>query len=51
MSILEGLLLEDVEKINAYLGSLPPEEASYQANLAAKSGFIQFEEDEEEEVA
>lgn len=45
----EGLLLEDVDKINSYLGSLPPEEASFQANLAAKSGFIQFEEEEDEE--
>jgi hypothetical protein len=30
------------------LGSLNPEEADFQANMAAKSGFIQFEEENEE---
>ncbi|KAJ3306474.1 hsp90 co-chaperone Cdc37 [Kappamyces sp. JEL0829] len=47
----QGLLLEDVDKINAYLSSLPPEEASFQANLAAKSGFIQFQDEDEDEAA
>jgi hypothetical protein len=46
--IIEGLLLEDVEKINNYLGSLDPQEAQYQADLACKAGFIQFQEDDEE---
>jgi hypothetical protein len=46
--IIEGLLLEDVDKINAYLSSLSPEEADFQAKIAAQSGFIRFEEDEEE---
>jgi hypothetical protein len=41
-------LLEDVDKINAYLSSLSPEEADFQANIAAKSGFIRLEEEEEE---
>ncbi|KAI8892950.1 Cdc37 N terminal kinase binding-domain-containing protein, partial [Globomyces pollinis-pini] len=45
-----GLLYEDVDKINAYLGSLPEEEASYQAQLAVKAGFIQFEEEDDEEL-
>lgn len=46
--ILEGLLTEDIEKINQYLSSLEPEEAEYQANLAVKAGFISFQEEPEE---
>lgn len=38
---------EDIDKINQYLSSLEPEEAEYQANLAVKAGFIQFQEEEE----
>jgi hypothetical protein len=42
-------LKEDIEKINQYLSSLEPEEAEYQANLAVKAGFIQFQEEEADE--
>ncbi|KAJ3323932.1 hsp90 co-chaperone Cdc37 [Boothiomyces sp. JEL0866] len=45
-----GLLNEDVDKINAYLSSLPPEEADLQAKLAAKAGFIQLQEDDDEKA-
>lgn len=45
----QGLLLEDVEKINNYLSSLDPEEAEHQAKIAEKSGFVQFESAEEGE--
>ena len=44
----EGLLLEDVEKINRYLGSLKPEEADYQSKIACKAGFISFQDEESE---
>jgi hypothetical protein len=43
-------LLEDVDSINKYLTSLPPEEADYQAQMAVKAGFIQMEEEGDEEV-
>jgi hypothetical protein len=45
---VDGLLLEDVDKINNYLTTLPPEEADYQAQMAVKAGFIQMEEEIEE---
>ena len=44
----EGLLLEDVDKINRYLGSLDPEEADYQSKIACKAGFLSLQEDEQE---
>jgi hypothetical protein len=43
----QGLLTEDVDKINQYLSSLEPEEAEHQANLAVKAGFINFQEEDE----
>jgi cell division cycle protein 37 len=43
----EGLLLEDIEKINQFLTSLPPEESEKQAEMAIKAGFIQMDHDEE----
>jgi hypothetical protein len=39
-------LTENVDKINNYLSSLPQDQAEYQAQLAVKAGFIQFEEEE-----
>lgn len=41
--IVEGLLTEDVDKINEYLSSLSPEESEVSAKMAIDSGFIQFE--------
>ena len=45
----EGLLLEDVDKINEYLSSLSPEEADYQSKIACKAGFISLQDPDEEE--
>lgn len=46
---LDGLLLEDIDKINGYLSSLSPQESEACAKMAIESGFIQFEEEEEGE--
>jgi hypothetical protein len=48
-SFQQGLLLEDVDKINEHLSSLSPEEGNSTAEMAIKSGFIQFEEVEDED--
>lgn len=46
----EGLLLEDVEKINKFLSSLSVEDSEREARLATEAGFIQFEEAGDEET-
>lgn len=43
----EGLLLQDVDKINEFLGSLDEGEADRQAKMAIEAGFIQVEEEED----
>ena len=48
-NIIEGLLLEDVEKINQYLSALNPEEAETEAQRAIDAGFIHVSEEEGEE--
>lgn len=48
-SYQEGLLTEDVDKINAFLSSLAPEESEREAKRAVEAGFIQMEEIEEDE--
>jgi cell division cycle protein 37 len=50
-SYKQGLLLEDVDKINEYLSSLSPEDGEREAKLAIDAGFIQFESAEEDEEA
>jgi hypothetical protein len=42
-SFQQGLLLEDVDKINEHLGSLSSETGNMTAEMAIKCGFIQFE--------
>ncbi|KAH6565988.1 hypothetical protein BASA50_005293 [Batrachochytrium salamandrivorans] len=45
----EGLLLEDVDKINDYLKTLDPKNAELSAQLAIEAGFIHVEDEEDEE--
>eukprot|EP00842_Homolaphlyctis_polyrhiza_P005605 jgi/Hompol1/6045/HPOL_004823-RA len=42
----EGLLLEDVEKINQFLSTLNPDEAERNARFAIECGFINVEEED-----
>ncbi|KAK5666697.1 hypothetical protein BDV3_006023 [Batrachochytrium dendrobatidis] len=43
----EGLLLEDVEKINQFLTTLGPDEAEKNAQFAIEAGFIHVEKEDE----
>ncbi|KAL2913665.1 hsp90 co-chaperone Cdc37 [Polyrhizophydium stewartii] len=45
----EGLLLEDIDKINQFLGTLTPEEAERNAQFAIEAGFIQTQSEEDQE--
>ncbi|KAI8922778.1 Cdc37 N terminal kinase binding-domain-containing protein [Entophlyctis helioformis] len=45
----EGLVLEDIDKINQFLTSIKPEEADRHAKFAIECGFIQVQDEEAEE--
>ena len=42
----EGLLLEDIDKINEYLNSVDPKQAEKDAQYAIEAGFIHVQDDE-----